>query len=107
MGEPHTAAGKAAVEQAKALCNECPAFDACAEYGLREPEGIWFGTTPKERRKLTRTPRRPLSPKRCANPNCPRPEGMFRPERSRQEACSLHCARVAKGRSPWRWKATG
>lgn len=44
------------VSQAKALCGRCPVAEQCLEWAVRtgEPEGIWGGTTPGERRRLRR-----------------------------------------------------
>jgi hypothetical protein len=36
----------------RALCDVCPAQLDCQEAGLREPHGIWGGTTEKQRRRL-------------------------------------------------------
>lgn len=52
--------------QAKAICANCSVIADCLAWALRvgEPDGIWGGTTPEERRHLRRTaeapPRRPL-----------------------------------------------
>ncbi|WP_436759390.1 WhiB family transcriptional regulator [Streptosporangium sp. V21-05] len=46
------------VKQAKAVCRSCPISPACLAYALEraEPEGIWAGLTPQERRTIrTRT----------------------------------------------------
>jgi WhiB family redox-sensing transcriptional regulator len=42
------------VTQAKAVCGRCPVAEQCLEWAVRsgEPEGIWGGTTPQERREL-------------------------------------------------------
>jgi WhiB family redox-sensing transcriptional regulator len=44
------------VAQAKAVCARCPVADQCLDWAVRagEPEGIWGGTTPAERRRLRR-----------------------------------------------------
>ena len=41
---------------AKAVCQSCRVQDRCLEYALsvREPEGIWGGTTFAERRSILR-----------------------------------------------------
>jgi len=41
---------------ALAVCDRCPVVEACLEYALveRENEGIFGGTTPKQRRALRR-----------------------------------------------------
>ncbi|REE97003.1 WhiB family transcriptional regulator [Thermomonospora umbrina] len=46
------------VEAAKAICAHCPVQADCLDWALRagEPEGIWGGTTPEERRHLRRRP---------------------------------------------------
>ena len=42
--------------RAKAVCRDCPVRAECLDYALRnaEPYGIYGGTTPFERRKMTR-----------------------------------------------------
>lgn len=44
------------VAQAKAVCARCPVARQCLDWAVRtgEPEGIWGGTTPGERRRLRR-----------------------------------------------------
>ena len=42
---------------AKLVCHRCPVVAACLEFALNSPirvEGIWGGTTPKERQELRR-----------------------------------------------------
>ncbi|MCW2884180.1 MAG: WhiB family transcriptional regulator, redox-sensing transcriptional regulator [Streptosporangiaceae bacterium] len=55
---PVSAAGPAVVEvaKAKAICARCLARPDCLAWALRagEPDGIWGGTTPDERRYLRR-----------------------------------------------------
>ena len=47
-------------EPAKAVCAECPVRQACLEHALahREREGIWGGTTERERRRILRQRRK-------------------------------------------------
>jgi WhiB family redox-sensing transcriptional regulator len=48
--------GKPSVE-AKLVCRRCPAAAACLEFALNSPirvQGVWGGTTEKERRELRR-----------------------------------------------------
>ena len=47
-------------EPAKAVCGECPVRQACLEHALahREREGIWGGTTERERRRILRQRRK-------------------------------------------------
>lgn len=35
--------------EAKDICAECPAQEACAEHGLAEKHGIWGGLSERER----------------------------------------------------------
>lgn len=47
------------VREAKAICANCPVEDDCLEYALRvetigSEAGVWGGTTPDERRRITR-----------------------------------------------------
>ncbi|HEX2064919.1 MAG TPA: WhiB family transcriptional regulator [Acidimicrobiales bacterium] len=48
-------------ELAKAICARCMVREPCLQHALshREPEGVWGGTTGKERRRLLRRQRRP------------------------------------------------
>jgi WhiB family redox-sensing transcriptional regulator len=48
-------------EPAKAICASCVVRDPCLQHALayRELEGIWGGTTGRERRRLLRRQRRP------------------------------------------------
>ncbi|MEU3220009.1 WhiB family transcriptional regulator [Streptomyces sp. NPDC006971] len=47
---------KAAVEEARALCAQCPIQAACADHAVRrgETDGIWGGLTPAERAAVAR-----------------------------------------------------
>ena len=47
--------------EAKAICAVCPVQVSCLEHALsfREREGIWGGTTERERRRIQRQRRRP------------------------------------------------
>ena len=42
---------------AKTICYDCPVRELCLDYAVtaKEPFGIWGGTSPDERRKLTST----------------------------------------------------
>ena len=44
------------IEQAKAVCRECPVQTACLEFALvtNQDSGVWGGTSEEERRKLRR-----------------------------------------------------
>jgi WhiB family redox-sensing transcriptional regulator len=44
-------------DAAKAICTNCPVIAECLTWALKvgEPDGIWGGTTPEERRYLRRT----------------------------------------------------
>jgi WhiB family transcriptional regulator, redox-sensing transcriptional regulator len=46
--------------EAKAICSECPVRQACLEHALahREREGVWGGTTERERRRIHRQRRK-------------------------------------------------
>lgn len=46
----------AAIAKAKAVCATCPVADECLTWAIKsnQPEGIWGGHTPKERRSLRR-----------------------------------------------------
>ncbi|MGN9842938.1 WhiB family transcriptional regulator [Nonomuraea sp. H19] len=41
-------------DQARRICQACPVQAACLDWALRtgEPDGMWGGTTPEERRQL-------------------------------------------------------
>ena len=47
-------------EEAKAVCALCPVRQSCLEFGLanREREGVWGGTTERERRRILRQRRK-------------------------------------------------
>lgn len=49
-----------ASEEAIAICTSCPVRVACLEHALasREKEGVWGGTTARERRRIIRQRRR-------------------------------------------------
>lgn len=46
--------------EAKRVCSECHVRTACLEHALRfrEKEGVWGGTTERERRRIVRQRRR-------------------------------------------------
>lgn len=46
--------------EAKAICEMCPVRQACLEHALahREREGVWGGTTERERRRIVRQRRK-------------------------------------------------
>jgi WhiB family redox-sensing transcriptional regulator len=47
-------------EDAKAICGQCTVAQACLDWALtvREKEGVWGGTTERERRRIIRRRRR-------------------------------------------------
>jgi WhiB family redox-sensing transcriptional regulator len=47
-------------EEAKSICSTCVVREPCLEYALatREAEGVWGGTTARERRRLLRQRRK-------------------------------------------------
>lgn len=47
-------------EEAKAVCAQCTVRDQCLEFALstRESEGVWGGTTARERRRIIRQRRK-------------------------------------------------
>jgi WhiB family redox-sensing transcriptional regulator len=47
-------------EEAKAVCEGCPVRMACLEHALahREREGVWGGSTERERRRILRQRRK-------------------------------------------------
>lgn len=51
---------EADAEEAKAICGQCPVRELCLEHALahREREGIWGGTTERERRRIVRQRRK-------------------------------------------------
>ena len=48
------------VAQAKSICNDCWIKDKCLSFALdrKEREGVWGGTTPRERRLILRRKKR-------------------------------------------------
>lgn len=71
---------ESSVHYAKELCAGCPARVGCAEYAIqhREPEGIWGGLTPAERRTVASAER----------PECGTDQA-WRSHLSRGEGCTL------------------
>jgi WhiB family transcriptional regulator, redox-sensing transcriptional regulator len=51
---------EAEAAEAKAVCAGCPVRKACLEFALdtREADGIWGGTTGRERRRILRQRRK-------------------------------------------------
>lgn len=47
---------EASVAQAKTICNDCWIKDKCLAFALstNEKEGVWGGTTPRERKRIRR-----------------------------------------------------
>jgi len=47
-------------DEAKAICDQCAVRESCLEHALshREREGIWGGTTERERRRIHRQRRK-------------------------------------------------
>ena len=47
-------------DEAKSICDQCVVREACLEHALahREREGIWGGTTERERRRIHRQRRK-------------------------------------------------
>lgn len=47
-------------DEAKRICATCPVREPCLEFALdtREAEGVWGGTTSRERRRLLRQRRK-------------------------------------------------
>ena len=45
------------IEDAKAVCRECPALEPCLEFALatNQESGVWGATSEEERRKLRRS----------------------------------------------------
>lgn len=45
---------RAAMNRAQRICRRCPARDECAAWAIatRQPDGVWGGLTPKERRRV-------------------------------------------------------
>lgn len=52
---------QAEVDRAKTVCEGCPVMAECREEHIWETDGIFFATTPRERRNLRRDVTRPLS----------------------------------------------
>ena len=51
--------GLAQVSSAKAVCGRCPVRANCLSYALiTRPDGIWGGTTPRERERILRKQQR-------------------------------------------------
>lgn len=39
------------IAEAKQICAGCPVLAQCREFGMTQPEGIWGGMTPADRRR--------------------------------------------------------
>lgn len=90
--------GRRAVVQARKICGGCPVFPSCVVVGWLQRDGIWFATTPRDRRYL-RSSARLRTPIQCANPGCSKPGRWFFPPKKNPNrlTCSQDCA-VAKRR---------
>ena len=42
------------LREARSICAECPAQQACADHGMAEKHGMWGGLSERERRRLRR-----------------------------------------------------
>lgn len=80
----------AGVDVAKAVCARCPVVDECLAWALAhgEDQGVWGGTSERERRLLLAERGRP----------CVECGTSFRPTRERLLVCSDDCARVRRSR---------
>lgn len=58
--ETYALSNKAAVDEARRLCYDCPVIDQCFEWAVARPclDGIWAGTTPLERRRIRKAQQR-------------------------------------------------
>lgn len=81
--------GERAYKEARLICDTCPVSQPCLAYALREhiEEGMWGGTTPKERKKIG-FGRPPIFCETC--------RVRFVPMSTRQLYCSPGCAKVGK-----------
>lgn len=63
------------IAEAKAVCRGCPSVAACLAWALEtgQPEGVWGGLTPEERRALRRR-NAPLAPQRVGPAVKPTPD---------------------------------
>lgn len=75
---------------AEAVCRRCPVKDACLDHAVRnkETQGVWGGTTPRERRRLPEW-RRTI----CAECGV-----VFAAAYGTQVLCSGECQRVRHNR---------
>lgn len=57
---PDERTGTAQVRKAKAICDQCPVKTECRDYAVAayEKDGVWGGTSPRERQALRRSRRR-------------------------------------------------
>lgn len=59
IGRPVISEPSDAYAHARTICAACPAFDACKSYEQANPadDGMWWGTTPRERKAARRSAR--------------------------------------------------
>lgn len=43
--------------QAKSICQTCPVTSQCYAFGAKDPDGVWGGTTPEQRKSAERLAR--------------------------------------------------
>jgi WhiB family redox-sensing transcriptional regulator len=101
-----TGSGWGRVSAAKAICARCPVVAECLDYALtyHEPEGVWGGMTPRERREAATTPFVPLRPSTAV---CGTTGGYRRHRRLGEDPCQrCRDAHAAYGRQWKRREAT-
>lgn len=83
--------------EAAEACHGCPALDACAAVGRREPFGVWGGRDSTQKPGKRRTPPKapaPRKPRRVPDLDpitCPGCGGTFQPTQHTAKYCSPKC----------------
>lgn len=86
-------------QAAKEVCEACPVRQACLAAHLHEPEGVWGGTTPQQRRRI-RVELGARAGRRAAA--CGTDSGYRRHRRAGEDACDGCRAAHAAAQAGWK-----
>lgn len=88
------AVNKHVIEQAKAVCEDCPVRAACLAYAIgTNASGVWGGTDEDERHKMGGPRIVPVDARPVQCSECPT---MFVRNSSSHRTCSEQCKKVAR-----------